>query len=317
MKTGYWVGMLLACAITAKSQTVPYSFNYQGVLRGGSGELLGAVQKTVEFRLYKEAVNGSPLWGRSYTVLLDTNGLFNVELTDANGSIIIANAKLQTVISGNAALYLGLTVPGASEIAPRQQLLSVPYAMLAGDVRQTLGALTVNGTLTATNSVKVNAPGVFDGYGTIPIGGIIMWSGSMNDIPDGWTLCDGQDNGTQRKSPDLRSRFVLGASDKYPVNATGGVDKVTLTTNQIPSHVHGFQDGYYIEKTGDGHTYTNSVGPGGAYNTGKTNLKGSGNSDEDNAYIYWRQMNTSSVGATGSHENMPPYYALCFIMRIK
>jgi hypothetical protein len=53
--------MLLAVALTGRGQTVPYSFNYQGVLRGGSGELLGAVQKTVEFRLYNQAVNGSAL----------------------------------------------------------------------------------------------------------------------------------------------------------------------------------------------------------------------------------------------------------------
>jgi len=312
MKTRYWMGMLLAVALTGRGQTVPYSFNYQGVLRGGSGEPLGAVQKTVEFRLYNQAVNGPTLWGRSYAVLLDTNGLFNVELTDANGSILVENAKLQTVIAGNPTLYLGLTVSGSAEIAPRQQLLSVPYAMKAGDVSQTLGGLTVNGTLTVTNSVKVNAPGAIEGYGTIPIGGIIMWHGTPADIPQGWAVCDGQ-SGT----PDLRSRFVLGAGDKYAPAATGGVDKVTLTTNQIPAHVHGFQDGYYIEKESDGHTYTNSVGGGGVYDTTKTNLRGSGDSDDDNRYIFWRQMNTASVGASQAHENMPPFYALCFIMRVK
>ena len=312
MKTGYWVGMLLACAMAAESQTVPYSFNYQGVLRGGSGELLGAVQKTVEFRLYSQAVSGTALWGRSYTVLLDTNGLFNVELTDANGSALVANAKLQTVISGSATLYLGLTVPGASEIAPRQQLLSVPYAMLAGDVRQTLGALTVNGTLTATNSVKVNAPGVFDGYGTIPVGGIIIWHGTPADVPAGWAICDGQ-NGT----PDLRSRFVLGASDKYAMAVTGGVDKVTLTTNQIPAHAHSYQDGYFNESYSDGHSYTNGMG-GGVTDLKDTKLLGSGDSDGNNNYLYWRWTKTSTDGGKGdAHENMPPYYALYYIMRTK
>ena len=51
----------------------------------------------------------------------------------------------------------------------------------------------------------------------VPKGGIIIWSGSVNDIPAGWVLCDGS-NGT----PDLRDRFVLGAGNNYTVGATGG-----------------------------------------------------------------------------------------------
>lgn len=49
-----------------------------------------------------------------------------------------------------------------------------------------------------------------------PSGGIIMWSGAVNDIPVGWALCDGS-NGT----PDLRDRFIVGAGGAYSVGDTG------------------------------------------------------------------------------------------------
>lgn len=48
-------------------------------------------------------------------------------------------------------------------------------------------------------------------------GMIVLWSGAIVDIPDGWVLCDG-DNGT----PDLRNRFIVGAGDTYAVDAAGG-----------------------------------------------------------------------------------------------
>lgn len=58
----------------------------------------------------------------------------------------------------------------------------------------------------------------------VPNGAIIMWSGTVATIPDGFSLCDGS-NGT----PDLRNRFVIGAGDTYAVGATGG----SSTTTQV------------------------------------------------------------------------------------
>jgi hypothetical protein len=50
-----------------------------------------------------------------------------------------------------------------------------------------------------------------------PVGGIIMWSGTLAKVPVGWALCDGA-NGT----PDLRDKFVCGAGNSLSVGATGG-----------------------------------------------------------------------------------------------
>lgn len=80
----------------------------------------------------------------------------------------------------------------------------------------------------------------------VPSGIICMWSGESTAIPNGWHLCDGS-SGT----PDLRDRFIVGAGDTYKVKDTGGEATHTLTTNEMPSHNHGF--------TGTSHSHTGSL----------------------------------------------------------
>jgi microcystin-dependent protein len=87
----------------------------------------------------------------------------------------------------------------------------------------------------------------------VPQGGIIMWSGSVANIPNNWQLCDGT-NGT----PDLRGLFVVGAGGAYAVGATGGANTVTLTQAQIPAHNHTGSTG-----GAGGHTHSASSAPPG------------------------------------------------------
>lgn len=47
------------------------------------------------------------------------------------------------------------------------------------------------------------------GAGAVPIGGIIMWSGTIATIPATWALCNGIANAP---GPDLRDKFVVGAT---------------------------------------------------------------------------------------------------------
>ena len=89
----------------------------------------------------------------------------------------------------------------------------------------------------------------------IPSGIICMWSGESTAIPSGWNLCDGS-NGT----PDLRDRFIVGAGNTYKVKDTGGEATHTLTTNEMPSHNHGF--------TGTAHNHTGSLSSATAASAG-------------------------------------------------
>lgn len=146
----------------------------------------------------------------------------------------------------------------------------------------------------------------------LPIGIIVMWNGYPNTVPSGWSLCDGSNN-----TPDLRDRFIIGAGNSYGTGTTGGEDKVILTTGQMPSHTHDtsasdtstlyvntriVNDGAAVTATSQVVNYLRLGPPHGMSWTGYTLDIGGA-------------MSVSSVGSSQPHNNMPPYYALCFIMK--
>ena len=123
-------------------------------------------------------------------------------------------------------------------------------------------------------------------------GMIIMWNSTVASIPTGFVLCDGQNN-----TPDLRGRFVVGhhpSNGDYDVNDTGGAEDVTLTVNQIPSHKHTTSVDNAKLFPANGGTSINFGGAGGYPATTFT---------------------MDNTGGGQSHENRPPYYALCYIMK--
>jgi len=140
---------------------------------------------------------------------------------------------------------------------------------------------SISGT---TVSSSVPAPGSVINP-ALPQGTIVIWSGTVASIPSGWTLCDGT-NGT----PDLRDRFIVGAGKDYSVGVTGGEAMHILTTAEMPSHIHNMEGFNIGSRWGAEHP---TIMPGG---TG---------------------IPTGSAGGGQAHENRPPYYALCFIMRIQ
>ena len=144
----------------------------------------------------------------------------------------------------------------------------------------TSGGATITGTCTATSFAGDGSN--LTGISAFVSGMIILWSGAQNAIPSGWVLCNGS-NG----SPDLRDRFVVGAGNNYSVGNTGGADSVTLTVNQIPSHSHSAQKVAYSGNTSGWRPNGNGQGA----------------------------MNTGNTGGGQAHENRPPYYALCYIMK--
>lgn len=170
MKIQHGFAMLLLAISPVLAADVPDKINYQGVLRKGDESHLPPGVQDVKFRLYNEENAPAALWGREIAVLLDTNGLFNVTLADDIGSAL-TNGVLSSVIAENANLYLGLAVGAGEEIKPRQQLLSVPYAMLAGNVKNASsnftvkGSLLVDGTSMLTGGVTTARLQIGDGVG--------------------------------------------------------------------------------------------------------------------------------------------------------
>jgi hypothetical protein len=140
----------------------------------------------------------------------------------------------------------------------------------------------------------------------IPAGVILMWSGSIASIPSGWTLCDGSNS-----TPDLRNKFIVSAGGTYIVGATGGTaDAVVVShthtatsTVTDPTHNHAsFYNGAY-----NGGGAGNAMGGGG--NTPGYNTTSSSTGITVGTTV-------TSAGVSGTNQNLPPYYALAYIMKL-
>ena len=133
-----------------------------------------------------------------------------------------------------------------------------------------------------------------------PSGGIIIWSGSQAAIPSGWYLCDGNNS-----TPNLTDRFIVGAGSTYNVADTGGSANATLVSHTHtatvtdPGHTHSYSGGnnlYAYAADGGTVLFRSS--------TLSTNTKTTGIT-----------VANSTVGSSATNANLPPYYALCYIMK--
>jgi len=149
-----------------------------------------------------------------------------------------------------------------------------------------------------------------------PVGTIVAWAGSVATIPSEYQLCDGGAASTSALQaitgtnvPDLRDRFIVGANNvsgtgTYPgvgVGSTGGAATHTLTVGEMPSHNHPFPqnsngtyDYYWIGKSDVATDFSWSTGPN---------------------YELSTSSGVASQGGGQAHNNLPPYYALCYIIK--
>ena len=192
-----------------------------------------------------------------------------------------------------------------------QQLFTEKVAVAtkekAGIVKPGSGlSVKEDGTLDVTVSAAIPGTivafaGTFGGEGNrhpIPLGG--------SEPDTGWGLCDGGSDGKGGTVPDLRGRMIMGVSDAYKAGSTGGsanhshslsgtVGATTLTEAQMPSHTHTFGIG----------TYGSSA-----------EAKGNTSSKQRTDATGGSQAHTHTLeGASDEVANIPPYYALSFIMR--
>lgn len=133
---------------------------------------------------------------------------------------------------------------------------------------------------------------------------IIIWSGAIVNIPDGWFLCDGT-NGT----PDLRDRFVLGAGNNFNLSDTGGSADAVL-----PLHNHG---GTATTSADGSHNHTFSAGTSftsSGSNARRHKLRFGGSAGTSGSGAHTHTVTLSNEGEDGTNKNLPPYYALAYIM---
>lgn len=149
----------------------------------------------------------------------------------------------------------------------------------------------------------------------VPVGMISLWSGSINNIPTGWALCDGS-NGT----PDLKGRFVVGYNpndgDYNTIGKKGGLKEVTLSEQQMPVHNH---TGTTNVSGNHNHTVPNDYkeSPGDTDHTPNewgAHANPNQQIPTSSAGAHSHTLTTNNKGGGQSHENRPPYYTLAYIM---
>ncbi len=212
-----------------------------------------------------------------------------------NGSAVVKEGIVakQVTVGTN-----GLSVQGQTVLSQNLEV---------GGKITTLGNIDAGGTINATG---ISVPG----FGLVPRGIIVMWSGSPTDIPTGWAICAGQtvlSDGQQFVTPDLRGRFILGQginanpdpretlNPYYNVGDKGGISayKFLKIESALPDHTHGVP-----------------------WNHGRNNLDFNNNfdfpgGDEENTD---GSIPTHGQGwdAISSHENRPPFYVLAYIVKL-
>jgi len=254
------------------AQVVPNLINYQGRLTDQTGAGLPAAIYQIQFRLWDSPTStgtSSFIWGQQVNVTVQSNGIFAVML--GSGGTPIANPTPAvndlSFAFGQPNRYMGITVvtsngsaiTGASEILPRQQILSTPFALVAQQAAAAQQASALVGSI--TNSL-------------CPPGSIMAFAGDFNHIPSGWILCDGSavsrtafsslfsaignaygsgDGANTFNLPDFRGMFLRGVdgnAGRDPDDATrtasaagGNVGNAvgSVQSGQIQSHAHPYK----------------------------------------------------------------------------
>jgi hypothetical protein len=193
----------------------------------------------------------------------------------------------------------------------------------SGDPFTVAGTLTSSGTLAVTGALTLDGAAGTSGQvltsagsgtptwsASFVTGMIIMWSGTIATIPTGFVLCNGSNS-----TPDLRDKFIIGASAD-----SGGAAKTNVTASY--TQTGGTKDAIVVSHThtatstvtDPGHFHTSTVLSGSNVNANPGVQVGSGNTGTAVTGITVATSNTTE-GSSGTNQNLPPYYALAFIMK--
>jgi hypothetical protein len=294
------------------------------------------------------AQNGAADQSRCAAVSLTTTtgAPFNVYVPPVTKLYVIQNASAytatiyaSTVLGNTTAAGSGTAIPAGRSVLVRcdgtnvfDQFNHVVNNMSFGGNISVAGNASVTGTTTLLDDLILGgSPGtsgqvvVSQGAGNPPAWGnafvagmIMMWSGTIATIPSGWLLCDGANS-----TPDLRNRFVIGANaDDAGVAKTNITGSPTQTGGSkdaiVVSHTHtGTTDsaGAHNHAAADGNFLVSPVTGAAGWSSGNIFNPVSSRSTTASAGTHNHTFTTASAGSSGTNANLPPYYALAFIMK--
>jgi hypothetical protein len=194
------------------------------------------------------------------------------------------------------------------------------------DTAHQLATGTTAVTVSTSTDSQVLATTAFV-HNVLPKQSIIMWGGAPAQIPWGWALCDGT-TVSGVVTPDLRNRFIIGAESAV------GIEPVTIITGS-PTTTGGSKDGSLVQHnhiatvTDPNHTHTNpdfpymlkapyagSLTGNDTSGSGSEQAVGPGDGSSMLSAATGISVGISTEGVANTNTNLPPYFALCYIIKV-
>ena len=257
----------------------------------------------------------APLVEKTYLVKNSTTGGQSIQIIGSSGlGVTIPNGITTYVYCDGINFYNALsgsvgnfTVNGNLSVTGNETITGT----LGVTGATSLSTGSISGIMTAptapvgTNTTQI-ATTAFALANGVPSGCIMLWSGSIASIPSGWLLCNGS-SGT----PDLRDRFVVGAGSTYAVAATGGTADAVVVSHTHTATSNVSDPGHYHN------SYTSGAPNGGGAGACLSYFQGAGGPQPTQPASTGITVGTTitSAGVSGTNQNLPPYYALAYIMK--
>jgi hypothetical protein len=113
----------------------------------------------------------------------------------------------------------------------------------------------------------------------VPRGTIVAYNGDATRVPGGWSVCDAKHHQENSSVPDLSGKFLKGTQGSETPGQSGG------SATHVHDGVNQFTSQHTLNWNGDGFT---GAGPG----------------------------HSNTIGSTGPASNIPPYYAVVYIIKL-
>jgi hypothetical protein len=156
----------------AAGADIPSSLNYQGFLRDSGGIPVTGIH-TITAKIYAGFTGGAPLYTTEVPDVVVVDGLFNLVLGD--------DPPLTDDVFADVPRYIGISLDGAAELAPRQRLHAVPWAMTAKTLvsdASLSGNVSVSGDLSAGGALSADSAVL---TGDLSVGGTMFGEWSQID----------------------------------------------------------------------------------------------------------------------------------------
>lgn len=267
-----------------------------------------------------------------------TNGQARVELRLTRGTMEVFIQRDGDSMTGDLnmdenEIQDAIITGSASKVDTIAEIINTPIRGATGDASNEIVVPTDGSKATAGGQEILTEVDVEQiTAGAFVVGQVIMWFGTIPNIPDGWALCNGS-NGT----PDLRDRFVVGSGTTYALGATGGSATASGNTDASGDHDHGantgghalteeelaehshrilYQSGSNYSASGSPAFRTMQVTNNIQYQTnnetnGQPVIEAAGDGEEHSHPISASGTHTHGLGSIAT---LPPYYGLYFIM---